>query len=37
MRDTALRAPVRAAALGMYVPERIVTNDDLAHLVETSD
>lgn len=37
MRDTALRAPVRAAALGMYVPERIVTNDDLAHVVETSD
>jgi len=37
MRDTALRAPVRAAALGMYVPQRIVSNDDLAHVVETSD
>jgi 3-oxoacyl-[acyl-carrier-protein] synthase III len=37
MRDVALRAPVRVAAIGMYVPERIVTNQDLAHIVETSD
>lgn len=37
MREVALRAPVRVAACGMYVPERIVTNEDLAHIVETSD
>jgi 3-oxoacyl-[acyl-carrier-protein] synthase III len=37
MRDAALRAPVRAAAVGMYVPDRIITNDDLARMVETSD
>jgi 3-oxoacyl-[acyl-carrier-protein] synthase-3 len=37
MKDVALRAPVRVAATGMYVPERIVTNDDIARLVETSD
>ena len=37
MRGVALRAPVRVAAYGMYVPERVVTNDDLAHIVETSD
>jgi 3-oxoacyl-[acyl-carrier-protein] synthase-3 len=37
MKQTAIRAPVRAAALGMYVPERIITNDDLAKMVETSD
>ncbi|HEV3155649.1 MAG TPA: ketoacyl-ACP synthase III [Candidatus Baltobacteraceae bacterium] len=32
-----LAAPVRLSALGMYVPERIVTNDDLSHIVQTSD
>ena len=32
-----LVAPVRISAVGMYVPKRIVTNDDLAHIVETSD
>lgn len=37
MRDVALRAPVRAAALGMYAPEHVITNDDLATMVETSD
>ena len=37
MRDVALRAPVRAAALGMYVPERVITNEDLAQIVDTSD
>ena len=37
MREVALRAPVRAAAVGMYVPERVVSNDDLAHIVETTD
>jgi 3-oxoacyl-[acyl-carrier-protein] synthase III len=37
MRDIALRAPVRAAALGMYVPELVITNDDLARIVDTSD
>lgn len=37
MRDVALRAPVRAAALGMYVPQRVITNDDLAKIVDTSD
>lgn len=37
MREVALRAPVRAAAVGMYVPQRIVTNDDLAKIVETND
>ncbi len=37
MREIALRAPVRVAAIGMYVPHRIVTNDDLAGMVETSD
>lgn len=37
MREIALRAPVRAAAIGMYVPERVVTNEDLARIVETSD
>lgn len=37
MRDVTLRAPVRAAATGMYVPERVVTNEDLARIVETSD
>ncbi|HKU68512.1 MAG TPA: ketoacyl-ACP synthase III [Candidatus Baltobacteraceae bacterium] len=37
MRDVALRAPVRAAALGMYVPECVVTNEDLSKIVETSD
>jgi len=28
---------VRLTALGAYVPERVVTNDDLSHLVDTSD
>jgi 3-oxoacyl-[acyl-carrier-protein] synthase-3 len=37
MRDVALRAPVRAAALGMYVPQDVITNQDLAKIVETSD
>ena len=37
MRDVALRAPVRIAATGMYVPQRIVTNQDLSHMVETTD
>lgn len=37
MREVALRAPVRAAAIGMYVPQRVVTNEDLARIVETSD
>jgi 3-oxoacyl-[acyl-carrier-protein] synthase-3 len=37
MRDTALRAPIRVAAMGMYVPERVITNEDLARMVETSD
>lgn len=37
MREVALRAPVRAAAVGMYVPKRVITNDDLARMVETSD
>lgn len=37
MRDVALRAPVRIAACGMYVPHRVVTNDDLAKVIETSD
>ncbi|HET9097316.1 MAG TPA: beta-ketoacyl-ACP synthase 3 [Candidatus Baltobacteraceae bacterium] len=37
MREVALRAPVRAAAIGMYVPQRVVTNEDLAHVVQTSD
>jgi 3-oxoacyl-[acyl-carrier-protein] synthase-3 len=37
MREAALRAPVRVAASGMYVPERVVTNDDLAQVIETSD
>ncbi|HEY9179460.1 MAG TPA: ketoacyl-ACP synthase III [Candidatus Baltobacteraceae bacterium] len=37
MRDGALRAPVRIAASGMYVPQRVVTNEDLARIVETSD
>lgn len=37
MRDVALRAPVRIAASGMYVPQRVVTNDDLAAIVDTSD
>ncbi len=37
MRDAALRAPVRAAAVGMYAPQRLITNDDLSKIVETSD
>lgn len=37
MRDAVLRAPIRAAAIGMYVPQRVVTNEDLARIVETSD
>lgn len=37
MRDVALRAPIRPAALGMYVPERLITNEDLAKIVDTSD
>lgn len=37
MRDVALRAPVRAAAVGMYVPDRVISNEDLAGVVETSD
>ena len=32
-----LAAPVRVSAVGMYVPRRVVTNDDLSHIVETSD
>lgn len=34
---SSLCAPVRAAAMGMYVPERVITNQDLARIVETSD
>src|SRR4051812_13338942 len=28
---------VTIAGTGMYVPERVLTNDDLAHMVDTSD
>lgn len=34
---TRLAAPVRMSALGMYVPERVVTNADLERIVQTSD
>jgi 3-oxoacyl-[acyl-carrier-protein] synthase-3 len=37
MRDAALRAPIRAAATGMYVPEHVITNEELAQMVDTSD
>lgn len=32
-----MTARARIAATGMYVPERVVTNDDLAQLMDTSD
>ena len=34
---TRLAAPVRMSALGMYVPETVITNADLQRIVETSD
>lgn len=36
---TAVRvdAPVRVSAYGMYVPSKVLTNDDLAQMVDTSD
>src|SRR3990170_9049173 len=34
--DTSMNG-VRIAGLGRYVPERVVTNDDLARMVGTSD
>lgn len=37
MRDAALRAPARVAALGMYAPKHVITNEDLARMVDTSD
>lgn len=37
MKSAVLRAPVSVAATGMYLPQRIVTNDDLAQFVDTSD
>lgn len=33
----AISAPVRVSALGMYVPENILTNADLEKIVETND
>jgi len=32
-----VNAPVRVSAVGMYVPRRVITNDDLSHVVDTSD
>ena len=37
MRDVRLSAPVRASAAGMYVPDAVITNEDLARMVDTSD
>jgi 3-oxoacyl-[acyl-carrier-protein] synthase-3 len=37
MIGTSNGVPVSITGLGFYVPERIVTNDDLAKLVDTSD
>jgi 3-oxoacyl-[acyl-carrier-protein] synthase III len=32
-----IAAPVRVSALGMYVPEGMITNADLEHMVDTTD
>ena len=32
-----MSAPVSITGIGKCVPEKVVTNDDLSHLVETSD
>ncbi len=37
MIGVATGAPVSITGLGVHVPERVVTNDDLAKLVDTSD
>lgn len=37
MSFSALTAPVRVSALGMYGPRDLITNADLARLVDTSD
>ncbi len=37
MRGAANGRPISITGLGCYVPERVMTNDDLAKLVETSD
>jgi 3-oxoacyl-[acyl-carrier-protein] synthase III len=34
---TRISAPVRISAYGMYAPDDVLTNDDLAQMVETSD
>jgi 3-oxoacyl-[acyl-carrier-protein] synthase-3 len=37
MRGTAAGRPISITGLGCYVPERVMTNDELAGIVETSD
>lgn len=34
---TRIAAPVRVSAVGMYAPQRVVTNEDLSHIVDTND
>ena len=37
MRSRAAGHPISITGLGCYVPERVVTNHELAGIVETSD
>lgn len=37
MKDKGISMTARIAGIGAYAPERVVTNDELAELVETSD